>query len=359
MMCSATSFRFACMGVYDILNNATVHNSLDSRKAPWTLSQVCRSWRRVASSVAPLWKCLSLDFERYEVPEKLPVYSFMLGLHLQRAHRDQMTITLSSTKNIHSYVLLPILLTSMPYWKRLRVHIPSKTLIALSTYGGYLESLHYLHVKIVGQDKVKSPIHIFQKTRSLRTLKMNSALCHYICLPDGGNGLTELTLCGPFVENIFSVLGNAPNIKTLNVYFRVSKPFNRLDSPIVMPKLTSLTIGEYKGAASNSISHLFESLGLPALAYLEFVLNNSDDHVVTFTFPGIQSHHLCRNIVELNVVAPRSRIGIKSEVIAFLASISNLQHLSFAAKTVDKDVLSTLTRSNDNDDILPQLLSFD
>ncbi|PBK89162.1 hypothetical protein ARMGADRAFT_1033263 [Armillaria gallica] len=324
-------FSFCVQEVYDLINKIVVHNSLDSRKPPWTLSQVCRSWRRVALSAAPLWKCLSLDFERYNAPEKLPLHSFMLGLHLQRARRHQLTIRLSSTTNIHSHVFLPILLTSMPHWKHLRVYVPSKTLITFSTYGGYLESLHYLDAKTVTQDLFMSPIHTFQKTRSLRTLKINSTLCHYICLPDSGNGLTDLTLCGPSVKHMFSVLGNAPNIKTLSVYFRVSNPFERLDLPIVMPKLTSLTIAEYKGAAPKSIIHLFESLELPALFYLKIGCDR----------------------------ARGSKIDIKTGLIAFLASISNLRHLSFAAKTVDKDVLSTLTRSNDNGDILPQLLTFD
>lgn len=47
-------FSFCVQEVYDLINKIVVHNSLDSRKPPWTLSQVCRSWRRVALSAAPL-----------------------------------------------------------------------------------------------------------------------------------------------------------------------------------------------------------------------------------------------------------------------------------------------------------------
>ncbi|PBK59161.1 hypothetical protein ARMSODRAFT_855038, partial [Armillaria solidipes] len=55
-------FSFCVHEVYDLLNDNAVHNSLDSRKPPWTLSQVCRSWRSVSLSTASLWKCISIGF---------------------------------------------------------------------------------------------------------------------------------------------------------------------------------------------------------------------------------------------------------------------------------------------------------
>ncbi|PBK79445.1 hypothetical protein ARMGADRAFT_885885, partial [Armillaria gallica] len=55
-------FSFCVHEVYDILEEDDVPNSLGSRKPPWTLSQVCRSWRRVSLSTASLWRCLSIDF---------------------------------------------------------------------------------------------------------------------------------------------------------------------------------------------------------------------------------------------------------------------------------------------------------
>ncbi|PBL01483.1 hypothetical protein ARMGADRAFT_917041, partial [Armillaria gallica] len=49
------TFSFCVHEIYDILTERYASNSLDSRNPPWTLSQVCRSWRRVTLSTATLW----------------------------------------------------------------------------------------------------------------------------------------------------------------------------------------------------------------------------------------------------------------------------------------------------------------
>ncbi|PBK79857.1 hypothetical protein ARMGADRAFT_1003533, partial [Armillaria gallica] len=48
-------FSFCVHEVCDLLKEDVAPDSLDSRKPPWALSQVCRSWRRVSLSTASLW----------------------------------------------------------------------------------------------------------------------------------------------------------------------------------------------------------------------------------------------------------------------------------------------------------------
>ncbi|KAK0506587.1 hypothetical protein EDD18DRAFT_1455861 [Armillaria luteobubalina] len=352
-------FSFCVHEVYDLLQEWHTLNSLDSRRPPWTLSQVCRSWRRVSLSTASLWRCLCLDFDRYPKPKDVLLHQFMLGLHLQRARQHQLTIRLSSVNDISSHAFIPILLISIPYWKHLRTCISAKSLAALSAYGSYLESLLYLDIdRPKGHSNSSIDIHTFEMAQSLRILKIESTLCHNVCLPDGGRGLTELTVRGPFVKNIFPFLSKTRNINRLRIIFDASKPFERLDSPILMPKVTSLVISEWDDVAPSSIAHIFESLELPKLSSLTFVLDNEDSDDAVLVFPEILPHHHCHKLWRLEVDASRSKIG-KAGLIDLLTRATNMQHLTVSAKIVEKDLLSALTRSDDNDDILPELRIFD
>ncbi|SJL05263.1 uncharacterized protein ARMOST_08629 [Armillaria ostoyae] len=349
-------FSFCVHEIHDILTERDTSNSLDSRNPPWTLSQVCRSWRRAALSTATLWRCLSIDFEQYREPKGVHLHQYMLGLHLQRARHCQLTIRLSSIKDVSSHASIPILLTSIPYWKHLRACVPAKSLAVLSNYRPYLELLQYLQIGLP-KDHAVSPIHAFEMAQSLRILVIDSTLCRHFCPPDSGNGLTKLVIQGPFVKRIFSFLCKTPNLETLKLYFEASKSFERLSTPIMMPKLTTLLISEYDGAAPSSTAHFFESLELPALSLLQLGLGNANDGTV-LVFPEILPHHHCCGIAELKVIAPRSEIG-KTGLIKLLTHITNMQHLTVSAKIVHKDLLSALTRSGNNDDILPRLRTFD
>ncbi len=278
-------FSFCVYEVHDLLDEDDTPNTLDSRKPPWTLSQVCRFWRRVSLSTASLWRCLSIDFEQYLKPKDVHLHQFMLGLHIQRARQHQLTIRLSSVKDISSHAFIPVLLTSIPYWKYLRACIPAKSLAVLSIYGSYLESLLYIEIDL--PEDAASPIHAFEMAQNFRILEIESSLCRHVYLPDSGHGLTDLTIHGPFVKHIFSFLRKTPNIEKLQLYFVASMPFERLNSPILMPKVTRLVISEWDDVAPSSIAHLFESLELPELFNLSFNLDNEDSDSTVFVLPEI------------------------------------------------------------------------
>ncbi|KAK0232750.1 hypothetical protein IW262DRAFT_20742 [Armillaria fumosa] len=351
-------FSFCVHEIYDLLEKRDTPNSLDSRKPPWTLSQVCRSWRSVTLSTASLWRCVCLDFDEYLEPKDEHLLPFMLGLHLQRARQYQLTIRLSSVDDISSHAFIPLLLTSIPYWKHLRTCIPAKSLAVLSTYGSYLESLFYLDINIPLHYASSPSIHAFETAHSLRILEIESTLCRHVYLPDGGHGLTDLTVRGPFVKHIFSLLRKTPNIQRLNLDILESKPFERLNSPILMPKVTKLIISEWVNVAPSSIAHIFESLELPKLSSLTFDLDNEDSDDAVLVFPEILPHHHCHKLRRLEVAASRSRVG-KAGLIDLLTRAINIKHLTVSAGIVEKNLLSALTRSDDNDDILPELRTFD
>ncbi|KAK0506585.1 hypothetical protein EDD18DRAFT_36773 [Armillaria luteobubalina] len=352
-------FLFCVHEVYDLLKGLGTPNSLDSHHPPWTLSRVCRTWRRVSLSTASLWRCLSIDFDQYSKSRYIHPYQFKLGLHLQRARQYQLTIRLSSINDISSHAFMPILLASIPYWKHLYIRIPAKSLAALSAYGSYLESLLYLDIDLPkGHSSSSTGIHTFEMAHSLRILKIESTLCCDVCLSDGGHGLTDLTVHGPFVRSIFPFLCRTRNINRLSLNFKASRPFERLDSPILMPNVTKLVISEWNYAAPSSIAHIFESLKLPKLSSLTFALDNKTVNNTVLVFPEILPHHHCHKLKRLKVNASRSRVG-KAGLIDLLTRATNIKFLIISAEVVEKNLFSALTHSDDKDDILPELRTFD
>ncbi|KAK0198040.1 hypothetical protein F5146DRAFT_972553 [Armillaria mellea] len=257
-------FSFCVYEIYDILTERNAPDSLDSRDPPWTLSQVCRSWRRVALSTATLWRCLSVDFKQCREPKAVRLHQFMLGLHLQRARHCQLTIRLSSTNDVSTHASVPILLTSIHFWRHLRARVPAESLAVFSHYGPYLESLHYLQIRLpIKHDDTVPTIHAFDMAQKLRILDLHSMLCRHFHLPGSGNSLTKLVIQGPFYQHIFSFLSKTPNLESLKLYIEASEPFERLSSPIMMPKLTSLEIAEWNDAAPSFVACFFRIFSAP------------------------------------------------------------------------------------------------
>ncbi|KAF8892384.1 hypothetical protein CPB85DRAFT_245019 [Mucidula mucida] len=66
------------------------YSALNSKNVPWTLSQVCSSWRRVALSAPRLWSTIiftfpSLPAKRKTGSRKLSRFCYNLGLFMSRS----------------------------------------------------------------------------------------------------------------------------------------------------------------------------------------------------------------------------------------------------------------------------------
>ncbi len=169
--------------------------------------------------------------------------------------------------------------------------------------------------------------------------------------------LTDLVIRRPFHKHLFPFLCKTPNIETLKLHFEELEPFEHLNLPSIMPKLTTLEISEWDGMTASSIAHLFESLELPTLSNLCFNLDNEDSDSTVIIFPKILPCHHCCGIMELTVTTPWDKVG-KVDLIDMLAHFKNMEHLTISAKIVSKDLLSALIHSNHKDDILPELHTF-
>ncbi len=82
----------------EIMSDFPLHDSLDTHRSPWTLSQVCQSWRLTIVSFPKLWSSISLHIR---LGHNDPVTAigrpiFILGLHLERSRNAPLTLSIGS-----------------------------------------------------------------------------------------------------------------------------------------------------------------------------------------------------------------------------------------------------------------------
>ncbi|KAF9255897.1 hypothetical protein L218DRAFT_911884 [Marasmius fiardii PR-910] len=128
--------------------------SLDTRKAPWVLGQICRKWRSLVLSLPQLWTTVDLDW-RYD--EKLreyhPSLDVLLSIQLQRCRDQQLSVAYcglrpsNSSNPFSSNVRLLLSLCSRSFqWSRATIRADAEGLLALSAYKGMFPHLVDLHV---------------------------------------------------------------------------------------------------------------------------------------------------------------------------------------------------------------------
>ncbi|KAK1220780.1 hypothetical protein PQX77_016428 [Marasmius sp. AFHP31] len=84
-------------------------HSLDTSKTPWTLGQVCGSWRRLAHQTSGLWSSVSFSFrdgDRNALTSQS--YVHRLGLQLQHSAKYPLTVVTSTSPNATLSVADPV-----------------------------------------------------------------------------------------------------------------------------------------------------------------------------------------------------------------------------------------------------------
>ncbi|KAK0439297.1 uncharacterized protein EV420DRAFT_1584418 [Desarmillaria tabescens] len=91
-------------------SNIYFHNSLDRTRAPWTLSQVCRSWRMAIVGSPELWSSISLNI-KYRPNAPLSAFCrpfFLLVLHLERSQSIPLTFWIHDTMRTAEHPFLSL-----------------------------------------------------------------------------------------------------------------------------------------------------------------------------------------------------------------------------------------------------------
>ncbi|KIY62386.1 hypothetical protein CYLTODRAFT_494668 [Cylindrobasidium torrendii FP15055 ss-10] len=80
------------------------HHHLDTSLAPWSISQVCRRWREIALSHAPLWTHLSYSKELAHPDDH---YIMLLHLCIRRSVNCRLQIAFSDYEDTFFFMVLP------------------------------------------------------------------------------------------------------------------------------------------------------------------------------------------------------------------------------------------------------------
>ncbi|KAJ8089077.1 hypothetical protein PM082_014325 [Marasmius tenuissimus] len=165
------------------LENEDFPGSLDTRKAPWMVGQVCPVWRSVATSTPSLWTRINISWKKKVSEHCAVLLEALLNIQLERA-RDQ-CLVLSYYSEPESETGLPderlrekffsMICSRVSQWKTARLKGNMNSLDHLQHLHGAFRSLKRLEIQFLGD---------------VQTLDTITACCAFEDCPS----LTELSL---------------------------------------------------------------------------------------------------------------------------------------------------------------------
>ncbi|KAL0065623.1 hypothetical protein AAF712_007401 [Marasmius tenuissimus] len=132
--------------------------SLNTRKAPWVLGQVCRTWREVAISTADLWTRVNVPWRKLEGQlsnQRLASLEYNLMLQLERSRTQPLTIVYDTGMGPRSTVVgaLPLLLKFHLQWEDVLLKGSVQVFRHLHPYRGRFPKLKTLRLDMKGDEE--------------------------------------------------------------------------------------------------------------------------------------------------------------------------------------------------------------
>ncbi|KAJ8089094.1 hypothetical protein PM082_014342 [Marasmius tenuissimus] len=151
-------FRIRAFNEMDLERN-DFPGSLDTRKAPWTLSQVCRTWRLVAVSMPDLWTQVNVSWAEAVIsPQRAASLESMLSIQLKRSQDQPLSISFYSGETSEAPYgrlqgrLLSLLCLRASQWRSACLEIDAKGLGPLCRFQGPFCSLRSLKIYFLPTD---------------------------------------------------------------------------------------------------------------------------------------------------------------------------------------------------------------
>jgi len=235
---------------------------------PWSLSQVCRSWRTVVHSTPILWSCITIDFGTKLT--KLRSQEDRLKLILQRSAYTDLRISIRGTMNQGDkrLSLLLILIAHSERWRYLNLEltITTETIMALRAVHGHLPRLSQLHLKFRRLKPITGiTIDMFGIAPRLETVVINNvprSVAQVIVPLHQLNSYVSRTL--PYMgSGLNTSLAAFSNLVHFETYWE-----NAIDPQepcITFPRLKVLVI-TFSLTTDNSADGFFERLTLPSIS---------------------------------------------------------------------------------------------
>ncbi|KAK0226769.1 hypothetical protein EDD85DRAFT_855567 [Armillaria nabsnona] len=352
----------------DCVYDTRYWDALDENTEPWTLSQTCQRWRRIALDTSRLWSRIDLDLERYQhiSPSSLAI---RLGTHIDRSrgHDLALSFVLGSEvpADFSSHPLFPVLLSCVSRWKFFLFSAPYEVLKMLVPCQGLLDALCFLHIDFenrpppAGGDTDRRVYEMFRAAPRLRCVQVCglddpqrvfllpwSQLTVY----DGSDSLEDEQ---DHQTNHMKVLPHMRNLLSLRMY--CDRPSTIPLGPVYLPLLQNLILLEGISALTDSAAQCFSLLSAPALTGLQLLYA----HYSPISFPIITNPDTCA-ITTLELVCRfDSSLDNVTKFCEMLSSMPALRRLAVRAHGCTAQLFLTLKCRSDGDTILPCLTFLD
>ncbi|KAK0497059.1 hypothetical protein EDD18DRAFT_1165191 [Armillaria luteobubalina] len=328
-------------------------DSLDSRSFPWTLSQVCKEWRRVAMHTPEVWSRISLSFSAVADEANDAMRSFMLGLCLGRALNRPLSLRINSAQDISKHQLFWMLAPTASRWREAAFDMPYESFQALSPYKGFLGGLEYLSVCFRGLIPEGSvTIDAFSMASQLRELRATGVDQPFKVFDlDGGRILRFEALDGTTDDHLLT-LKSLPSVQSLEVQCDMSKT----EAIVNLPNLQSLRITERFSIdhGRGSAAQFMRCTDMSALETLRMSLVPTAGPVFPAAAPN--------PITTLDISCRLSRSQDYQEFVHFLWSLRQLENLIIGADDIPAAFFKSLLysqRGNKGTKVLPRLQRID
>ncbi|KAJ7590692.1 hypothetical protein C8J56DRAFT_539752 [Mycena floridula] len=257
-------------------NRLATISSLDTRKAPWTISQVCRRWRSIALNFPSIWNRIVL----VQRSKEKPLSSMLLGLQLHRCGTHPLSVVLATqcTEKRETFnSLIQFLLSSSSRWQSLRIHMPL-SIIDWALGDLCLPSLSTLCITTDIQHPSASPFTNFLHAPNLRSVISFPSIISQFQLP--WSQITHFAFPRFATNDLRFAPGdtNAVHVALLHrltglqhceLQCRSQADVTLRSSPARLPNLKALYLERH--IESGGAGEILSNLTLPALETLKIV----------------------------------------------------------------------------------------
>ncbi|KAK0435727.1 hypothetical protein EV421DRAFT_1214967 [Armillaria borealis] len=203
----------------EIMSIFPAHDSLNTRISPWTLSQVCRTWRLTIVGSPELWSSILLEIRSgFDDPvSSIGRPIFLLGLHLERSRNAPLTLLIGSVLSDMDHPFLSLISSRASSIENLYFSSSSLSEIrGLTRSRGSWNMLYHLRIATFGIRHVQEIYDMFEYAPNLRVVDMSVSEREELPLIPWVQ-LIRLTLQVHNMQDL-ELLRQAKNITSLEIY---------------------------------------------------------------------------------------------------------------------------------------------
>ncbi|KAJ7239201.1 hypothetical protein B0H12DRAFT_1326693 [Mycena haematopus] len=325
------------------------YSTLNTRKAPWVLGQIRRSWRTVALSTPRLWCHIDIVLEH--PTGRVSKYMVrLLRLFLERSGSCPLTFLVASGSgckvDLRSHPVLKLLMKASDRWEDACFFLPPLLLSRMTAIKGRLGRLRTL--KIYPSPPNHGVIDVFQIAPSLDTVQVENNMT--IRLPS-----EQIMYYRSTCNDLSRLSGILKNMQNLVVcYLEPARDFvYPAPVEIRLPNLHTLQISTDTDFVSRPghRAALLDSFIAPALTTLRIRCHDEDQSIVPNLIAMVD-----RSSCKLQKVSLEMPAEIPLDILQFLQYTPTLTNLTLKGTHLMPGVAQGLTRVADSiPGLLPRL----